>query len=42
MFWPLATMPPTMATAPMTSAVMRATRTSAALSSASPFLITFA
>ena len=28
MFWPLARMPPRMATMPMTTAVMRATRTS--------------
>ncbi len=42
MFCPLATMPPTMATAPITSAVMRATRTSGVLSSTVPFLITLA
>jgi hypothetical protein len=42
MFWPFAMMPPPMATAPITSAVLRAILTSCTLSSASPFLITFA
>ena len=41
MFWPLAKMPPTIATTPMTTAVIRATLTSAS-GSASPFLMTLA
>ena len=42
MFWPLATMPPRIATMPITMAVMRATLTSSFLSSTAPCLITLA
>ena len=41
MFWPLAKMPPTIATTPMTTTVIRATRTSPSGADL-PFLMTLA